>query len=279
MNTLEKLNDMKQKGFELDFGETFNHTFQNYKKTALLSGVVFLLFIIVASFLWIGIAGILLGIGSFRDMMAGKPQMLEQSPLMLIGTFFMNVLVAGCVAPLTAGYYKMNHNAAINEEVKLETAFEYYRSKYFRNIFLSAVFIASFLYAITTACRFIFMPNMLDYIKHPNLGVMMLYVISIYASFILVYFFTCLSTPFIIFGNLSPTQAISKSIWVVFKKFWVILGILFVSVVFFFVGIIGLCIGIFFTAPIVYSAIYSIYSSAVGIENKSEIDEIGMMEF
>jgi len=45
-----------------------------------------------------------------------------------------------------------------------------------------------------------------------------------------------------------------------------------------FLGIFGLCIGIFFTLPLLFSMEYSIYSAIVGIESKSEIEEIGTTE-
>jgi hypothetical protein len=44
------------------------------------------------------------------------------------------------------------------------------------------------------------------------------------------------------------------------------------------IGIFGLCIGIFFTMPYFYSTHYVLYKNAVGIIDKSEIDDIGVPE-
>ena len=91
--------------------------------------------------------------------------------------------------------------------------------------------------------------------------------------------FTMLIIPLIIFGNLSPTDAIKNGISLVFKKFWVVFALFFVTIVISIFCIFGLCIGIFFTTPLWFSTIFAIYNSMIGVENTSEIDQIGNNEY
>ena len=44
--TVEKLNEIKQFGYPLDFGDVFSQSFENYKKIALIVGSIILVLII-----------------------------------------------------------------------------------------------------------------------------------------------------------------------------------------------------------------------------------------
>ena len=73
--TLEKIAEIKTNGYPLDFGNVFEHAFQNYKKIALYAGLMLIVFSILF--------GILAAIGVFlmvdidtfsKDL---KPEMFE----------------------------------------------------------------------------------------------------------------------------------------------------------------------------------------------------------
>ncbi len=277
--TLDKISEMKKNGFSLDFSDVLNDTFTNYKRTFLIGGVVCLLLLIIVSLFYTTIAGTVIGFDDFSEMFAGKRVVPEETPLKIMGNFLLSVLSAALIAPISAGFYKMNHQAAINEDVSIGDAFIYYRSKYFKNIFIAAALISSFTFIIQTACRYIFIIDIEDFILNPNPSAMLSYSLVVYVLIVLVYIFTTLTTPFIIFGDLSPTEAISKSMWLVFNKFWIIFGLLFIGFIFACLGFVVFCIGVLFTAPFLYSIVYSIYSNTVGIDNINEIDLIGTNEF
>ena len=51
MNLLkERLQDIEKNGYQLDFGNVFNHAFENYKKIALYAGLVLFVFTILFGF-------------------------------------------------------------------------------------------------------------------------------------------------------------------------------------------------------------------------------------
>jgi uncharacterized membrane protein len=58
----------------------------------------------------------------------------------------------------------------------------------------------------------------------------------------------------------------------------VLLGLIIVAIIASIIGIFVVCIGILFTMPIVYSMNYVIYSSIIGVDSESEIEEIGNKE-
>lgn len=280
--TIERLEHIKNNGFSLDFGEVFNEAFENYKKTALIVGVIMLLFMIIFGILGFGFVGVLAGVGSYTEFLTNLKPSPNTSTTMLIIGFFSKITVAGCIAPLTAGILKINYNASINEEVSIGTAFEFYQSKSFKNLFIAAVFIATFLYAVELAANFIWMKDLTN-INSENIyamaGSTMLATVFNIIAIIFVTISTVLVIPLIIFGNLSPIDAIKNSFLLIFKKFWIVFALLFVAVILSFIGFIAICIGVLFTIPFYYSTVFAIYKNSVGIENISEIDQIGNSEF
>jgi uncharacterized membrane protein len=101
----------------------------------------------------------------------------------------------------------------------------------------------------------------------PFLGNVLTYVVS---------FLTFLTIPLIIFSDLKAFEAITMSSRLVLKKPLLLLALIIVSFLFVMLGIFALCIGIIFTIPFLFSLYYIVYKNIVPLENKDEIDEIGV---
>jgi hypothetical protein len=106
----------------------------------------------------------------------------------------------------------MAYLAAHNREFSVSTAFGYYQTKYFKELFVVAV-LSTLLnlvvgFALETA-GYAFIGQIFNY---------------------LVAFFLILSTPLIIFGD-SAIESIQLSVMIVSKQFFILLGLVIVSVI------------------------------------------------
>jgi len=245
--------EIKEKGYDIDFGRIFENSFENYKKIALIAGITILLVTILIMAIAVGLFAIFWGFSSMTDTLADL-KLENFSVLHILIYVTVLSLISGFASPITAGMLKMAHNAAKNEEFSVGTAFEYYSSSHFKELFLATFCISIWTIGITT---------LLDYLGIRFVRAILTYIIS---------FFTFLTLPLIIFGNLNALEAIKGSFTVVSKQFFILLGLLIVSFIFAFLGLIGFCIGIFFTIPFIYSMYYCIYSDSIGIiDEESEI--------
>ncbi len=250
-----RIEEIKRQGYRFDFGTTFNHAFEIYKKIAATAGVAFLLFGLVIF--------ILLMIYMFTSL---DWQKLSQDPEQFNLTHFSTsglisyavfmILFTAISVPLSAGIIKMCYNAESGREFSIGTAFEYYTGHYFVDLFLAGLLIGTLNIGIGIGCEFM------------GVG----FVGSIVSLIIGV--FTVVFIPLIIFGNLRPIEAIKGSIAVVSKEFLMVFLLLIVSGIISICGIIACCVGIFFTLPIVYAVYYSIYVHSVGFEENTESEEI-----
>ncbi|MDI1255348.1 MAG: hypothetical protein PSV16_04545 [Flavobacterium sp.] len=269
--TAEKLNEVRSNGYEFNFGQVFEQTFENYKKIALIGGAVFLVFAILLIVLSVGL-GAMFGMASFMSGgLTGMKNMEGLTALSILVKVGVAVLTAAFVAPLNAGMLKMAHNAETYREFSFSTAFDHYKSGYFKNIFVATLITTMFsqafqltfemfqLYNAVPAYTFIF--GILNFIISCFIGLLTLFVL-----------------PLIIFGDLSASEAIKGSVMLVFKKFWVLLILALLVFVCAGLGIIGICIGVFFTVPIIYSFQYIAYRNAVEIDDADEMEEIGLGE-
>lgn len=256
MSAHNRIAEIKNNGYYIDFGDIFNRSFENYKKIALTAGLVFILLGFVFMALMVGIMGIFWGFSTFSEEMAGLN--IENIPAYAIVIYVIAVVViSGIVAPINAGIIKMAYNAANNLDFSIGTAFEYYKTSYFTELFTATALISFLSVVINTA---------IEMAGIPLLGALFSYVIA---------FFTFLTIPLIIFGNLKAVEAIKASVMIVSKQFLILLGLLLVSVIMAGLGIFGFCIGIFFTVPFIFSVYYCVYDEVVGAGHKSELDEIG----
>ena len=257
MNTENRIEDIQKNGYELDFSTVFNESFENYKKIAFNAGIVLILLSVVVVGIAIGITGIFWGSSSFVEKIGGfKIQNFSALTLIVYVLFF--AILSGLVSPITAGILKIADLAQHNQEFSIATAFEYYRGTFFKELFLSAILIALISGGISTT---------IESFGIPLLGTLVTYFFS---------FFTFLTIPLIIFGNLKAIDAIKGSCVVVSKQFFLLMGLLLLAIIIASLGFIGFCIGIFFTLPFIYATLYCIYNAIFGTENRSELDEIGL---
>jgi uncharacterized membrane protein len=277
-HSTEKLKQINQNGYSIDFGEVFNETFENYKKTALLMGVFFLILFVIYIVLASAIMSVFIGVGSYTNFLTGFKSSLETSTTTLIIETIVKIFIVGLLAPIGAGLLKIAHNAEIGEEFGIGTPFEYYKSNHFKEIFISGALISSIMSLIGLATNLFLSNDLTNFKNTQNFNfenIWSIFAFTLIAMFVL-FIFTIFTTPLIIFGNLNATEAIKQSFILSFKHFWMILLLLIIAIICCFVGIFGFCIGIFFTLPFYYSTVYIIYKNVVGIESNSELDQIGI---
>lgn len=260
-STKVRIEEITSNGYQLDFGTVFEHALENYKKIALYGGLMLLVFMIILSAIGFGAFISIYGITELTKFISPQNLNLQNSSsTFLIGYTLGIALISSLINPFYAGFLKMADCGEKGEEFNVSTIFEYYRAPYFKEIFISTLLISLISVCISTLLQI----GNLNFI-----GAIISYSIS---------FFTFLTTPLIIFGNLQAVDAIKSSFAIVKKQPLVLLGLLIVAIIFSILGIFGLCIGIFFSLPFIFSMEYSIYSAIVGIDSKSEIEEIGTTE-
>lgn len=178
-----------------------------------------------------------------------KLEVLMASEKFLLIYTLGQILFACLISPLLAGLIKMAYCAERDEEFHVSTIFEYYNAPYFKELFIATLLISLFGSGLVTAC---------NYAGVELLGLLITATIS---------FFTIMTIPLIIFGELKAIDAISSSFVIVLKQPLVLFGLIFVSYLASMVGFIGCCIGIFFTLPFTYSMYYAMYSEIIGFDD------------
>lgn len=252
-----RIEEIRRQGYYVDFGDVFNQSFANFKKIALNAGLVFILLVLMLGIFMFGLGIVGVGLSSFANGIADL-NLSDFSTVGLVIYFVAVVLISGLAAPINAGIINMAYLAAHNRDFSVGTAFGYYQTKYFKELFVVAV-LSTLLnlvvgFALETA-GYAFIGQIFNY---------------------LVAFFLILSTPLIIFGDVKAIESIKLSVMIVSKQFFILLGLVIVSVICCCLGIFALCIGIFFTIPFVHAMIYSIYDNIIGTDGGDELDEIGM---
>lgn len=263
--TIEKIEQIREHGYKLDFGEVLEQTFVNYKKIILISTLVIFVFSCMIFGVILAISLAFAGIDSYSKILTGY-QSGDISTTALIVQILVTVIASAIMAPLTAGLLKIAHLAHHNKEFTFSTAFDHYKSKYVKDIIVSTVIISFASQAIATIFNLLTLSN-------NDFSWLFSTIVTVIG--LLISLFTYLVIPMIIFGDLSAAEAIKSSITVVSKRFWIILALLIVSVICVFLGLFGFCLGILFTVPILFSLQYTIYRNAIGVEEIDEIDEIG----
>jgi hypothetical protein len=253
--TQNRISEIKQNGYELDFGNVFNHAFENYKKIALYGGLIFFVFAILMSLFAIVVLFSIFDAETVLEKL--KPENLQPENLSLDSMLIFSgasLLITCLLSPFSAGLIKMAYCAERDDEFHVSTMFEYYKAPFFKELF-----IATFLITIVNSI----LSGLINYIQIPVIEVVVSVTIGL---------FTILMIPLIIFGKLKAVEAIQASILVVSKQPIVILGLLVIGVIASLVGLIGCCIGIVFTIPFMYSLYYALYSEIIGFNPETEIE-------
>jgi hypothetical protein len=255
--TRERLKDIQINGYQLDFGNVFNHAFENYKKIALYAGLVLFVFTVLFGLFAIGALVSFLGVATVTENL--NPEKLNPesltTPYLLIYSGI--ILALSCIlSPFQAAFLKMADCGEKDEEFHISTLFNYYQLPYIKEIILST-FLISFVSILQS--------TLFSLYKLELVGSLITYFLS---------FITFLTIPLVIFGNLKALEAIKNSILIVSKQPFILIGLLIVSFIGSMVGIMACCVGVFFTIPFLYSMNYAIYHAIVGIDNAPETSDI-----
>ena len=261
-----KITEKIKKGYSLDLGKLIEDCFEIYKKTFLIAGLSFIIVAIATFVLYAFLGATLIGVSSLSEW-AVKMEAMQYEAGYIIGNLVITILISAFIAPLNAGFLKLCLLAKRNQELSLGVVFEYYKSKYLKDIVIGSVIIALTSSVVSVGLQLISLE--IGVLSLVFLGV--LFQIGIAVS-------TVLFIPLVIFANENFSEALQNSIKLVAKKPFHILLALIVAVIGAFLGIIGLCIGIFFTLPIYTAMVFSIYDNIVGIEEYNVLDEIGQIE-
>jgi hypothetical protein len=254
-----KIDSKIQNGFTLDTGSLIDESIATFKKTFLISGVAMILLIMVFAIIYGTLFAVIYGFSDLTSTMT-LLQTSQSSVIGLLSTVVITTLTSAFFAPVTAGFIHANHLAKNNQEIGINVFFEFYKSKFFKNIFISYL-ILGFTTAILSAGLTLINLDFLSYIVQTIIGLLSVFTL-----------------PLIIYGEQNFENAITKSIQLFFKQPLLIFVALLLAVIGMLLGLFALCIGIIFTFPYYYSMIYAIYNQAIGFEEKSVIDEIGKEE-
>jgi hypothetical protein len=252
----ERLHDIEKNGYQLDFGNVFNHAFENYKKIALYAGLVLFVFMTLFAIFITGSIISVIGVTAMTHELSPeklKIENLSESSILVIGGI--SIILTSLLSPFQAGFLKMADCGDRDEEFHIATLFSYYKLPYLKEIIVSSIIISSISFAQAT---------LFSFIKVDFIGTIITYFIS---------FITLLAIPLIIFGDLKAIDAIKYSIMIVLKQPIVLLGLMVVAIIGAMVGFMGCCIGVFFTLPFLYSMNYAIYSDIIGIDSQDKIEE------
>lgn len=254
----KRIEEIKNNGYQLDFGNVFEHAFENYKKIVLYAGLMLLVYIILLIALMI--TGIINYIGidnmeAFNENLKNFKSIKDIPLNILLPLEAGIILLSGFLSPFYAGFLKMADCGEKDEEFHISSMFAYYKSPYFANILISTLLLSF------TSSGLAFL---LELAGIQTIGTLISLTIS---------FLTFLTIPFVVFGKLNAFDAIKSSIIIVSKQPLVLLGLLIVAIIGAAIGIFGLCIGIFFTIPFLYSMEYTIYSEIIGVDSESELVE------
>lgn len=257
-STLDQIEDIKKDGYSIDFSTVFNYAFENYKKIALYSGLIILVFSVVVVIAIMGLAVAFYGVQSLtqnflEDFQNQKLTYIQQ----VISTVSLSAVTA-LFAPLGAGFLKMADCADKDEEFNVSTIFTYYKAPYFIQLF-SVAFILG---VVSTGIAYF-----LDSLGTQFIGT---------GFSLFINYFTFFTIPLIIFGNLTAIDAIKSSFVLVSKNPIIIFCLFIVGYIGSAVGLVGCCIGILFTAvfntSVTYAAYFSIFNEE---EQQDSIDSIG----
>ena len=255
-NNINKvIEDKINNGYEIDLGNIIDNSLEVYKKIVWKAGLgYFMIFGIIILIAMTVSLSIIDGsnLEEFKEI-SQDPNYFYKNPTVLAWFIIGGLVINIIFIPLNAGFLNLCRLAKTNQEFSTANIFDYYKSKYLKDLIIGSLLIAIITTLFTTG---------LDML---NLK-MVSFVIQI--SFAL---FTFLFLPLVIYGNQSFGSAIKKSIRLVMKSPFTILGAIIIGILFVIVGILGLCIGILFTIPFYSCISYTLYESIIGFEEKNDI--------
>ena len=234
-----------------EIGKLIDESFATFKKSIWISGVGILLMLIVVMPIT------LYSIFSYMDIstldeFVEKSKTLESDFNYLLMNAAIGIILAAFIAPITAGFYKINHLAKQNKEFGLNNLFDYYKSPYFMPLAISAILATLYSNIIGL---------LLIYLNLQLVGSMM----QIFIAFLFIF-----TIPLIIFEKQNALTAMSNSSRIFVKHpFTIIISLVFAFIIA-MLGIFALCIGIVFTVGYFYTMNYTVYNEIIPIDETSQ---------
>lgn len=252
----EIIEDKINNGYEIDLGNIIDNSIEIYKKVALKAGLGYFMIFGIVILIAMTVSLSLIDNSNLEEFkeISQDPNYFYKNPTILAWFIIGGLLINILFIPLNAGFLNLCHLAKTNQEFTTANIFDYYKSKYLKDLIIGSLLIAIVTTALTTV------------LDMSNLKIVS-FVIQI--SFAL---FTFLFLPLVIYGNQSFGNAIKKSLQLVMKSPFTILGAMIIGILFILVGLIGLCIGILFTIPFYSCISYTLYESIIGFEEKKNIE-------
>src|SRR3970040_3095344 len=121
--TKEKIEEIQINGYQIDFGNVFNHAFENYKKIALYAGLMIFVFAILLGFLAGGIVIFTFGVSAINQKMLENLRVENFTGMHLAIYIILGILFNCLLVPFSAGLIKMAHSAEKDEEFHVSTVF------------------------------------------------------------------------------------------------------------------------------------------------------------
>ncbi|WP_281232543.1 hypothetical protein [Flavobacterium gelatinilyticum] len=261
-STPDQIEDIKRDGYSIDFSNVFNFAFENYKKIALYSALIFVVFSFLAFIVVMGLATAFFGIKSITQDLFNVLNNENLSYLDQLITTAAIASISALFSPLGAGFLKMAECADHNKEFNFSTIFFYYKAPYFLQLFLVTFVLA----VASTGISYVI----------DSLGV--LYLGG--AVSLMISYFTFFTIPLIIFGNLNAIDAIKSSVVLVSKNPLTLFALFIIGLIGSFSGLFVCIVGVLFTAifntSVTYAAYFSIFNAE---EDQDSIDKIGNSDF
>lgn len=264
-----KLRQVSEEGYGLHLEGVLSTAFNVFKKAFFPGFVVTLIFVIVLLAANLLMFSTIYGIGFFKFIQSAteNPASMEavlggeiQLSILIVFNFVISVATA-ILTPMLAGLYKVSYNAQHNEVVSVSDLFAYYKQPYFFNIFLY-----SFVFGFGLQLVNIGLSQVM-----PSLSGSASFAIQIVLSVTFI-----LTVPFIVFGELSWTEAVKASIKVTSKNWFFLFFILAIAAIISFIGVFLCGIGFLFTYPFLYFTTYALYENIIGFSNDYDpISELG----
>jgi hypothetical protein len=251
MNTLESLLNKIAHAKALDFGDIISNTIELFKKVW-LKGLVVVLFILISvifiSFLFglIGLAPVM-DQSIFSGSFDFKTLAIFYSSSALYG-IPQNMLISTLNLAFVAAFYRICKQIMLGENGH-EDYFYFFKKEYFSKVFMLGIIYTGI---VTIAQLLFFIPY-------------------IYVFVPLSYFAVILAHN----PNLSEMDIVKASFALGNKKWLITFGTMFVAGLIAMLGIIGCFIGIVFTMSVIYLPSFLIYKDAIGLDERSPIDDIG----
>lgn len=250
-NLKQTIQRLLQEGYNIQPFLVMKEAAYYYKKTILLVVVSLILSVFVASFLGSIALTSFIEIketatpAEIQEKLIELTNQLSEPPLLYTYLLFA-ILFSALSSVLIAGFYKINAEAALGQTPRFTSVFKYFFHLRGLYVFLAQGLITLF---------FTLFSVLLKEFQLEMVSIIINWLINILTLFV---------TPLIIFGRMSPFQAIKTSIQVVNKQPIPIILTVILNYFLVFSGLFFFLIGILITLPYLFSIYFTLYKQIIG---------------